>query len=219
MRNKFYKHIIFDFDGVLAETNSIRFEGFELLFKDYPSDQVHRLVEYAMDNGGISRYEKIRLFFEQIRQEPISDDRVQLLAKRYSDLVKEKVIDAESVRGSTEFLNKYHCDYDFAVVSGSDQEELREVCRARKIDHFFIEILGSPTAKGLNIALLLAKTGWDKKECLFVGDSINDYDAAKENDIDFVARNAGLTDWSSVKTLSVLNDLSGLDSFLGAVKE
>lgn len=214
MLNKSYKHIIFDFDGVLAETNYIRFEGFELLFKDYPSDQVNRLVQYAMNNGGISRYEKIRLFFEQIRQEPISDDRVQFLAKRYSDLVKEKVADAEPVRGSLEFLNRYHRDYDFAVVSGSDQEELREVCRIRKIDHFFVEILGSPTAKELNIAFLLAKTGWDKKECLFVGDSINDYEAAQKNDIDFLARNAGLTDWGSVKALSVLNDLSELGSFL-----
>ena len=83
MLNKSYKHIIFDFDGVLAETNYIRFEGFELLFKDYPSDQVNRLVQYAMNNGGISRYEKIRLFFEQIRQEPISDDSVHFLAKPY----------------------------------------------------------------------------------------------------------------------------------------
>lgn len=214
MLNKSYKHIIFDFDGVLAETNFIRFTGFELLFKDYPSDQVNRLVKYAKSNGGISRYEKIRLFFEQIRQEPISDDRAQLLAKRYSDLVKEKVADAEPVRGSLEFLNRYHRDYDFAVVSGSDQEELREICRVRKIDHFFVEILGSPTAKESNIAFLLAKTGWNRKECLFVGDSINDYDAAQKNDIDFVARDAGLTDWGSVKALSVLNDLSELDSFL-----
>lgn len=214
MRNNTYKHIIFDFDGVLAETNSIRFEGFELLFKDYPPDQVNRLVEYAKNNGGISRYEKIRLFFEQIRHEAISDDRVQFLAKRYSDLVKKKVVDAEPVRGSSEFLNKYYSDYDFAVISGSDQEELREVCRARKIDRFFIEILGSPTKKETNIAYLLAKTGWGKKKCLFVGDSINDYDAAQKNDIDFVARDAGLTDWGSVKTLSVLNDLSELDSFL-----
>jgi len=214
MLNKSYKHIIFDFDGVLAETNYIRFEGFELLFKDYPSDQVNRLVQYAMNNGGISRYEKIRLFFEQIRQEPISDDCVQFLAKRYSDLVKEKVADAEPVRGSLEFLNRYHRDYDFAVVSGSDQEELREVCRVRKIDHFFVEILGSPTAKELNITFLLATTGWDKKDCLFVGDSINDYEAAQKNDIDFLARNAGLTDWGSVKVLSILNDLSELDSFL-----
>ena len=214
MLNKSYKHIIFDFDGVLAETNYIRFEGFELLFKDYPSDQVNRLVQYAMNNGGISRYEKIRLFFEQIRQESISDDRVQFLAKRYSDLVKEKVADAEPVRGSLEFLNRYHRDYGFVVVSGSDQEELREVCRLRKIDHFFVEILGSPTAKELNIAFLLAKTGWDKKECLFVGDSINDYEAAQKNDIDFLARNTGLTDWGSVKALSALNDLSELDSFL-----
>ena len=209
-----YKHIIFDFDGVLADSNNIRLEGFRMIFKDFPEHQVQQLIEYAKLNGGISRYEKIRYFFEQIRNESIFDDKVQLLAKRYSELVKQNVIDAAPVKGSLNFLSTYHDKYDFAVVSGSDQEELREVCKARKIEHFFVEILGSPTTKESNIDILLKKTGWGKKECLFVGDSINDYDAARKNDIDFLARNTGLMDWGSVKTLLVLNDLSELDSFL-----
>ena len=39
-----YKHIIFDFDGVLVESNEIRFNGFRKLFKDYPRSQVEQLV-------------------------------------------------------------------------------------------------------------------------------------------------------------------------------
>ena len=46
-----YQHIIFDFDGVLAESNEIRFNGFRKLFKDYPRDQVELLVQYAKANG------------------------------------------------------------------------------------------------------------------------------------------------------------------------
>ncbi|MCL5062026.1 MAG: HAD hydrolase-like protein [Nitrospirae bacterium] len=212
--NKLYKHIIFDFDGVLAETNSIRFEGFELLFKDYPREQVDRLVQYAKSNGGVSRYEKIRLFFEQIRSEFIPIDGIQLLAKQYSDLVKKKVIDAKAVKGSLEFLNRYNNDYDFAIVSGSDQEELMDVCKARKIDYFFIEILGSPATKEFNIASLLTRTGWQKKDCLFVGDSINDYDVARLNGIGFIARDSGLIDWRSLDKLAVINDLSELHLYL-----
>ena len=134
-----YKHLIFDFDGVLVESNEIRFDGFRLLFKNYPQDQVERLVLYAKINGGLSRYEKIKYFFKQIRNEPIRDDNVQLLAKQYSELVKQKVIDAEPVKGSLEFLSNHKKNYDFAVVSGSDQEELRDVCKAREIDHFFLK--------------------------------------------------------------------------------
>jgi len=209
-----YKHLIFDFDGVLVESNEIRFDGFRLLFKNYPQDQVERLVLYAKINGGLSRYEKIKYFFKQIRNEPIRDDNVQLLAKQYSELVKQKVIDAEPVKGSLEFLSNHKNNYDFAVVSGSDQEELRDVCKAREIDHFFLEILGSPASKESNIALLLTKMGWGRKSCLFIGDSINDFDAARANGIDFIGRNSNLINWGLMGNLTVVDDLSQLHLYL-----
>ena len=209
-----YKHLIFDFDGVLVESNEIRFDGFRLLFKNYPQDQVERLVLYAKINGGLSRYEKIKYFFKQIRNEPIRDDNVQLLAKQYSELVKQKVIDAEPVKGSLEFLSNHKNNYDFAVVSGSDQEELRDVCKAREIDHFFLEILGSPASKESNIALLLTKMGWGRKSCLFIGDSINDFDAARANGIDFIGRNSNLINWGLTGNLTVVDDLSQLHLYL-----
>jgi HAD superfamily hydrolase (TIGR01549 family) len=209
-----YKHLIFDFDGVLVESNEIRFDGFRLLFKNYPQDQVERLVLYAKINGGLSRYEKIKYFFKQIRNELIRDDNVQLLSKQYSEVVKQKVIDAEPVKGSLEFLSNHKNNYDFAVVSGSDQEELRDVCKARKIDQFFLEILGSPASKESNIALLLTKMGWGRKSCLFIGDSINDFDAARANGIDFVGRNSNLINWGLMGNLTVVDDLSQLHLYL-----
>ena len=209
-----YKHLIFDFDGVLVESNEIRFDGFRSLFKNYPQGQVERLVQYAKINGGLSRYEKIKYFFKQIRNEPIRDDTVQLLARQYSELVKQKVIDAEPVKGSLEFLSSHKNNYDFAVVSGSDQEELRDVCKARKIDHFFLEILGSPASKESNIALLLSKTGWESEFCLFIGDSVNDFDAARVHGIDFIGRNSKLVNWNLMVNLTVVNDLSELDLYL-----
>ena len=209
-----YKHLIFDFDGVLVESNEIRFDGFRLLFKNYPRDQVEQLVLYTKISSGLSRYEKIKYFFEQIRNEPVRDNTVQLLAKQYSALVKQKVIDVKPVKGSLEFLSSYKNNYDFAVVSGSDHEELREVCKARKIDHFFLEILGSPASKESNIALLLSEMGWESVSCLFIGDSINDFDAARTHGIDFIGRNSNLTDWGLIDNLTVVNDLSELHLYL-----
>ena len=209
-----YKHLIFDFDGVLVESNEIRFEGFQLLFRDFPTHQVEKLVQFARLNGGLSRYEKIRYFFEKILNEPISADNIKALAKQYSELVKQKVIDAEPVKGSLEFLSNYKNNYDFAVVSGSDQEELRDVCKDREIDHFFLEILGSPASKESTIALLLSKMGWGRKSCLFIGDSINDFDAARANGIDFIGRNSNLINWGLMGNLTVVEDLSELHLYL-----
>ena len=209
-----YKHIIFDFDGVLVESNSLRFEGFRQLFRTYPNDQVQRLVEYAMLNGGMSRYEKIKYFFEEIRYETIPDASVQALSKQYTELVKQKVIDAESVKGSLGFLSNNYTNYDFAIVSGSDQQELREVCQARKIYQLFFKILGSPEKKEINLSRLLSEAGWEKGSCLFVGDSLNDLEAAQLNKIDFIARESGLVEWDSMVNIVVIKDLTQLQSYV-----
>ena len=170
------------------------------------------MVEYAMSNGGMSRYEKIKYFFEEIRNETISDASVQILSRQYTELVKQKVIDAEPVKGSLEFLSNNYTNYDFAIVSGSDQEELREVCQARKIYQLFLKILGSPERKETNLSRLLSEEEWDKESCLFIGDSLNDLEAAQINNIDFIARESGLVEWESVVNIPVIKDLTQLQS-------
>ena len=98
-----FKNLIFDFDGVLVESNDIRIEGFRRLFQDYPENEVSQLMSYVEKNGGISRYVKIRYFFEVIRRESLEIEDLQSWANRYSKLVKEKIIQAESVIGSDFF--------------------------------------------------------------------------------------------------------------------
>jgi phosphoglycolate phosphatase-like HAD superfamily hydrolase len=204
-----YQYIIFDFDGVLVESNEIRFNGFRKLFKSYPQEQVEELVNYAKANGGVSRYKKIAYFFSEIRQEPISDESVNKWAGQFSKFVEQDIVEAQPVEGSLEFLEKYVDHYDFAIVSGSDQAELRRICKERKIDQFFKSILGSPVEKKDNIAALLSDLNWQHNKSLYVGDSNNDLEAAKANNLDFVGRCSGLIDWQKFDTKFVL-DLSSL---------
>ena len=208
-----YRHIIFDFDGVLVESNEIRFNGFRKLFEGYPQGEIERLVSYAKANGGVSRYKKIEYFFNEIRQEPITGELVNQWAAKFSELVEQDIVEAKPVEGSLKFLEDYFSHFDFAIVSGSDQTELRRICEKRKIDHFFKIILGSPTEKKDNIATLLSNLNWRHDQSLYVGDSNNDLEAAKSNNLDFVGRYSGLIDWQNFDTRFVL-DLSSLDKML-----
>jgi HAD superfamily hydrolase (TIGR01549 family) len=191
-----YRYIIFDFDGVLAESNDIRIQGFADLFEDLLPEQKSRFMEYVEVNGGISRYGKIRYLYETILERSISEDEVNALARAYSGLVTDRIIAAESVPGSREFLAEHADRFEYAVVSGSDQNELRHVCRQRGIDGYFRAILGSPTEKRENLVALLADRNWDRQACLYVGDSVNDYDAARAVGLAFIGRNSGLADWA-----------------------
>ena len=122
-------------------------------------------------------------------------------------------MEARPVEGSLEFLKKYFNQFDFAIVSGSDQKELREVCKGRGIDSFFKMILGSPIEKKDNIATLLSDFKWERNKSLYIGDSNNDLEAAKANNIDFIGRSSGLVDWKSCN-IRFVYDLSSLYNFL-----
>ena len=56
------KGIIFDFDGVIAESVHIKSSAFSDLYKSYGEDIVKRVVKHHEANSGMSRYKKIRYY-------------------------------------------------------------------------------------------------------------------------------------------------------------
>ena len=46
-------------------SNKIRTEGFKIIFKKFPKPFIDKLVDYHEMNGGLSRYHKVRYFFEK----------------------------------------------------------------------------------------------------------------------------------------------------------
>lgn len=208
-----YKHIIFDFDGVLVESNHIRFDGFRQLFLSYPEEKRDIFIKYVENNAGLSRFEKIRYFFSDIIKEPISDSKVDFLSDKYSKLVKERVIKAKAVKGSLEFLSGNNGKYNFAIVSGSEEKELKDICRTRGIEKYFIRIMGSPVSKETNIIKLLEETGWEKQDSVLVGDSTNDLDASRKTGVDFIGRNSNVVDWRTLG-IDYVTDLLELPGYL-----
>ena len=192
-----FRYIIFDFDGVLAESNDIRIQGFADLFADLPADVLARFMEFVKANGGLSRYGKIRHLYSDILERPLAENEVHAWAREYSRLVVERVAESRAVPGSLEFITEYADRFEYAVVSGSDQDELRQVCRHRGIHQYFRAIYGSPTEKTENLVALMSSRVWDRQACVYVGDSMNDYDAATAAGISFIGRNSGQVDWKN----------------------
>jgi phosphoglycolate phosphatase-like HAD superfamily hydrolase len=185
--------VIFDFDGVIVESNDIRTEGFRTLLerKRFPADAIEKLIVYHKANGGLSRYHKLRYFYEKIMERQIDEVSLQGLCDEFSSIVKSAVTDAPYVKGAREFLEENGARLAFFLISGSDQEELRDICRARKIDGYFREILGSPVDKKTNLKVLLERHRLPKEKTVFVGDSVNDWEAANAFQVPFVMRDSG----------------------------
>jgi len=161
------------------------------VLKQYPEEQVKQLLDYHTINGGLSRYVKFRYFFEQIRNESITDEQVLQLADEFSVIMlsllkNEKLLIADAV----EFIKGTSKYYKMHVVSGSDQTELRQICEALGLSQYFISIHGSPTPKTELVRRVLQDNGYNKDEVVMIGDSINDFDAAYKNGINFCGYNS-----------------------------
>lgn len=181
------KTIFWDFDGVIMNSNAVRDRGFEEVLKAYPQDQVDALMAFHQDNGGLSRYVKFRHFFEHIRGETITDEEIQIWAKRFSKIMLKLLVDTNLlIHETTKYIKDNHQNYNMHIVSGSDQVELRQICKSINISKYFNSIHGSPTPKNDLVARLMKKHNYLTSECILIGDSKNDHEAAVVNNIYFM---------------------------------
>tara|TARA_R100000789_G_C2980381_1_gene143292 strand:- start:161 stop:805 length:645 start_codon:yes stop_codon:yes gene_type:complete len=183
--------ILWDFDGVILDSMKIRSLGFKKVLAQYPSKQMNALVNYHKKNGGLSRYVKFRYFLEEIRGlEKVEEEEVQKLSELYSSIMRKHLLSKDLLIDEVlEFISRTYQKFDMHIVSGSDGEELRYLCRNLDINNYFKSIQGSPTPKIELVGSLLSKYGYDRKKVCLIGDSINDYDAAIANNIDFFGYN------------------------------
>jgi phosphoglycolate phosphatase-like HAD superfamily hydrolase len=183
--------IFWDFDGVLINSNLVREIGFKKCLDSFPENQVAQLLEFHRINGGLSRYVKFKYFFENIRKESVSDIKITDLANCFSKIMIDKLCDTNLlIKETIDFIKFNTNNYIFHITSGSDQKELRFICDELKITKYFESIHGSPTPKNQLVKELICSNKYDREECVLIGDSINDFDAAIQNGVYFRAYNA-----------------------------
>lgn len=184
------KNILWDFDGVIIDSSAIRDYGFREIFKEFDKVLVEKLIEYHSINGGLSRFHKIRYFFNEILKKDIDDKEVKAYADRFSLIMREELVKSKYlILDSVNFIKENYKKYNFHIVSGSEHDELNFLCQKLQINHYFHSINGSPTPKIELVKNLLIKENYKKSETILIGDSINDYEAAKENNIAFYGYN------------------------------
>ncbi|HEF9714818.1 TPA: HAD family hydrolase [Campylobacter coli] len=184
------KNILWDFDGVIIDSSAIRDYGFREIFKEFDKVLVEKLIEYHSTNGGLSRFHKIRYFFNEILKKDIDDKEVKAYADKFSLIVREELVKNKYlILDSVNFIKENYKKYNFHIVSGSEHDELNFLCQKLQINHYFHSINGSPTPKIELVKNLLIKENYQKSETILIGDSINDYEAAKESNIAFYGYN------------------------------
>jgi len=207
------KAIIFDFDGVLVESMDIKARAFAYLFRDY-SEKVNDIVKFHMLHGGMPRFEKFERIYHDFLGQPLPPEKKAELGREFSKFVYQEVIKCPFVKGAKEFLDKYAGKYQYFIVSGTPDEEIKSIVRERSLDKYFTDVLGSPLKKAQHNANIMKKYMFKPDEIIFVGDSIDDWDGVKDLGIKFIGRVLENDPFKGLKVKAIVRDLSDLDKLM-----
>ena len=183
-----FRAIAFDFDGVLVESLDIKTRAYTLIFANEGEEVVRQIIDFHLKNGGVSRFEKIRFFYNDILHRSLSEEHFRELCMRFSRLVVDEVAKAPWVDGAKEFLVRNKKQYMFAVISGTPEDELKTIVRRRVMDHFFDSVRGSPKNKVTLLNEVMDEYSLKPEEIVFVGDAETDWHAAQETGVSFLWR-------------------------------
>ncbi len=186
-----YHDAIFDCDGVILDSNSLKTSAFKEVTKKFGAEIVDAFVSYHKQNGGVSRYKKFEWLFKNLIKECPSQKQLLNITKQYASIVAKKMLSCKITPG-LKALKEHANVPNWSIVSGGDQTELREIFRKRDLNKFFNSgIYGSPKPKRI-IFQENFQNGIFKLPAVYFGDSKMDYEVAKEFDVDFVF----ISDWT-----------------------
>ena len=180
------KSIVFDFDGVILDSNSIKEHAFRKLYENSTSINLKKILDYHKKNLGISRFKKIEYFTTNILLESFDQNILKLQSDKFENIVKKKILDCDFIQGVLNFIELINPNYDLFISSGSPEKELKEICRIKEIDRYFNKIYGSPDDKYFHLKSIIDLNSYSNNEILFIGDSIIDYEVSKKFDISFL---------------------------------
>lgn len=181
-----YSTIIFDCDGVLIDSNQLKTDAFRQVLKAYSPSLVEQFIAYHQQQGGVSRYVKLRTFLDTFLKEPYLESQLDELLENYGKACVALYKTAALTPGCLETLEALKkSGTSLYVASGSDESELRQVFAQKDIAHFFKGIYGSPKTKYESVSEILLKVD-TKGEILFIGDAESDWKAAQKHNLDFI---------------------------------
>ena len=70
---------------------------------------------------------KFKIYHKKFLKTDLNDDEIKKMAKKFSNLVIEKVITAPYVKGAREFILKYNKDYNLFISTGTPIDEIKRI--------------------------------------------------------------------------------------------
>ena len=201
------KVLIFDFDGVIVDSNHIKDKAFKIIFKEYP-EHYQNLMNYHFKNVSKSRVFKFDYLLKLINKEKNYKLKKELM-KKFSTITIDLMKSVPFVNGFKKLVEKFK-DLPLYLISVTPIEDLEIILNNLSISNIFKKTYGCPPwnkISAINEILIFEKI--KPNEAIMIGDSIGDQIASKKTKINFIGRYSGLPfDKPSPKIFKDLNSIS-----------
>lgn len=180
---KNYKHIIFDFDGTINDTSEGIYATFITVLKHFGIDA---------SNWDLSEHigPPLTYSYTKLVGAARCDEAIALHRKTFVDI--NAVALSKPYDGAIELLDKVYNSkkYTLSVASCKYEPSLLASLKLLKIEKYFNYVYAQNASRQYKAEVLNAlmdENGLDRRECLLIGDTLNDIDGAKATGIDVVA--------------------------------
>ena len=179
--------LLMDFDGVILDSMQLKTQAFATVYGDEAAAKREEVLAYQRLHGGVTRRTKFAYFERHIFARSGDAAVVERLADTYRGLIYDAVVACAFVPGAERFLDLAQGRIELHLISGTPQDELRDIVALRGLTRYFRSVVGAPTTKRDAFAAILAVHRHPPAATVAIGDATTEYDAACELGIPFVA--------------------------------
>ena len=177
-------NIIFDFDGVIINSHKTKTEAFYEIFKSYGKNVAYKAKKFHERNIGKSRFFKFKFILKKILNKNINKSELAKLDKKYKKKKKKKMKLMTPSKYLLKFLKGQKYNNNLYISTGTPQNKIIKILKEKNLLSYFKKIYGSPSSKISHINEIKKSN----KNILFIGDSLEDYNAAKKTNINFILK-------------------------------
>ncbi len=208
------KCVVFDFDGVLVDTNLIKRKAYFDIFLNF--GDVEETIDSIISNDPYSnRYiiiGRIIKRLEEIGKIHVGDrfeTLVNEFALKYNNICESFASTCFEIPGASLVLKELSEKYRIYVNSLTPEEPLERIIFRRGWKNYFNGIYGGSKTKKENLKKILEREKISATESVFVGDKENDLEAAMKVGCHFIGVKNKFNDFNSkgVILIESLNDL------------
>ena len=184
---------VFDFDGVILDSNSTKYESFLELFRLYNFEINQEILDYLDKNAYLDRYSKFRQIIIMNSGSP-NKTVLSKMNKDFNKIVSAKLEKCSLIPGIEIFIREKSKKKPIFVLTYAPNDQVLNLLKLHGLSAYIDRLYAYPVNKGEVLKDLVIEYGIPAKEILYFGDQINDYKAAEYAKTSFIAVVSGKND-------------------------